>query len=346
MAPQSTSLSNPNPIPELAKKLLESKSVILSTHRNSDGDGLGAQLALFHGLRQLGKKVAIVNLDRPGKKYAFLNIEKWLEVADDISWPNADIALILDTNDRRLVEPLFSNLLMKCGVVSFIDHHPILQQGPRPTYASHIDVSAASTGEIVWRLLREMRVELNAEIARALYTSVVFDTHNFRYVKSNPNSHIMAAELLRFEKDPEEVHRKLFSRYTIEKMAFLARSLSEVEYLADGRVAYIAVDVRHANANGLDPDESADVIDLVMNIETVEAAALVREDAPGQFKISLRSKGGVQVLPLAEKLGGGGHAFAAGAYISGENVEIREKILGELISILGPADSFSRSARG
>jgi phosphoesterase RecJ-like protein len=317
----------------LVHQLKSATSVVLSTHRHCDGDGLGAQLALFYGLRQLGKQVWILNPDVPPKKYAFLQTDRLVQVFDGSPPPPADLALIFDTNDRRLVEPLIGPLEHSCKQVLFVDHHPILQNGPAPSKGSVIDISAASTGEIAFRLLQALGIQMNAEIARALYTSVVFDTQMFRYVKSDPRSHLMAAELLRYERDPEAVHQALFATYTVEKMNFLARTLASVEYFADSRVAFVAVSSSQALASGLDPEETADIIDLVMNIESIEAGALLREDAPGVFKLSLRSKGRVQVLPLAESFGGGGHPFASGAYLKGNGATFRTSLIDKMTAL-------------
>lgn len=315
---------------EIAEKLRTATSVILSTHRHCDGDGLGAQLAMFHALRQMGKQVRILNVDAPSRKYDFLETDRWVQVYGVTQVTETDLALVFDTNDSRLVEPLFGELTRKAGEVLFVDHHPVLKEGPQPTAGSVIDVSAASTGEIVYRLIQVLGVSLTPEIARPLYVSVVFDTQLFRYVKADPRSHLMAAELLKHERHPEDVHRRLFATYTIEKMDFLGRALSRVEYTANGKVAFVRLSAKDLRESGLDPDEAIDILDLVMNIETVQAGALVREDAPGLFKISFRSKGNVRVLPLAESLGGGGHPFASGCIVGREGHELRELIVREL----------------
>ncbi len=322
---------------EMAEKLRAARSVALTTHRHCDGDGLGSELALFHGLRKAGKSVRILNLDRPPKKYSFLDTEQWIEVFDPThtTLTATDMALIFDTNDERLVEPLFSALKKNCRDILFLDHHPHLNQGPKPTTGSVIDTGAASTGELCFRLLNMLGISLDPAIARALYTSVVFDTQMFRYVKSKSDSHVMSAELLKHEKNPEEVHRMLFSTYTVGKMRLLAQALSRVEYFAQDRAAFVALrsdDFRHA---GLERDDSGDIVDLIMNIGSIEVAALVREDGPHRFKLSLRSKGVVDVLGMAEGFGGGGHKFASGAHISGEFIPLRERLLRELTDLLG-----------
>ena len=318
----------------LVQQLKLASSVVLTTHRHCDGDGLCAELAFFYGLRQLGKQVWIINPDRPPKKYAFLQTDQLVSVYDG-KIPRAEIGLVFDTNDRRLVEPLISDLEHSGARVLFVDHHPVLQNGPPPSTGSIIDVTAASTGEMAYRLLQALGVSMTAEIARALYTSVVFDTQLFRFVKSDARSHLMAADLLRYEREPEAIHQALFATYTVEKMSFLARALASVDYLAGGRVALLQVSSADAFQQGLDPDEIADILDLVMNIECVEAAALLREDAPDVYKLSLRSKGVVRVLPLAENFGGGGHPFAAGAYLKGVGNELRTQLVDGLIALVG-----------
>lgn len=329
----------------LVDRLRTARSLILSTHRHADGDGLGAQIALYYALRKIGKDVRVVNVDTPARKYDFLSgpIEVFSEsggmastdqTADPSSKLAADLAIVFDTNDRRLVEPLISHLEKRCKEVVFVDHHPILEQGPSPSTGSWIDTTAASTGELTHRLIRALGIELDREIARALYTSVVFDTQLFRYVKSDPKSHLLAAELLRFERAPEEVHQRLFATYTVQKMAFLGRALSQIEYFAGDRLAFVVISPEDFKRSGLERDESGDVIDLVMNVGTIEAAALAREDGPGRYKLSFRSKGRVPVLPLAESFGGGGHPFAAGATVTASLETLRSKTVSVFESLL------------
>jgi phosphoesterase RecJ-like protein len=310
------------------EQIQKAHRILLSTHRNCDGDGLGSQIALLHALRRIGKDASIINVDHPSPKYAFLNTSALVKSYDN-EHPigKADLALIFDTNDSRLLEPLYSQLVANCREVLFVDHHPILEHGPSPTKGSLVDTSAASTGEVVLQLIEELKIELDAPMARALYTSLVFDTQLFRYVKSDPRSHLMAAKLLAYEKNPEEVHRHLFATYTLEKIAFLARSLSRVEYLIDNHAAFVALDAVDFAGTGLHGDEATDVVDLVMNVSSVEVAALAREEAPAQWKVSFRAKGRVPVLETAESLGGGGHTFAAGARIAGERSAVREQII-------------------
>lgn len=324
-------------VSSIVRKVNAAKSVLLSTHKQCDGDGLGAMLGLYHALKKAGKKVRVVAVDDIPKKYKFLEFDKHLETFDNLKTQiePTDLAMIFDTNDRRLVEPLFSELEKKCKDIVFIDHHPLLNQGPEPTPGSFIDTSAASTGEIAYFIIKEMNIRLDEKIARALYTSLAFDTQIFKFVKNSGNTHLICAELLEHERHADKIHRSLFANYTRDKVTYLGKVLSEVEYLANDRIAILNLSREDLESHSLDMDDSRDVIDMIMSIQSVVCAAILREDGPGLYKMSLRSKGPIEVLGIAENFGGGGHMFAAGAEIRGQYAEIRAKLVEQILARLG-----------
>jgi phosphoesterase RecJ-like protein len=309
-----------------------SQKIILSTHRQCDGDGLGAELALYYALKKIKKDVRIVNVDSTPRKYRFLGSDKVISLFQNnpVMDLKADLCLIFDTNDERLLEPLYSGLKKSVGKILFIDHHPLLQNGPQPSSESFIDTTAASTGELAYGLIKDLGIPLDADIARALYTSITFDTQLYRYIRSSPKSHLIAAELLTHPIDAQEVHRALFGNQTVQKMAFLAKALGQIEYFCHGQLAVLRLRDADLLAHNLEPDEARDVIDMIMNIESLEAAVIFREDATNEYKLSLRSKGKLEVSSVAESLGGGGHAHSAGAFIKGNYLDLKEKVVKDL----------------
>ncbi|NJL24373.1 MAG: hypothetical protein HC902_03820 [Calothrix sp. SM1_5_4] len=276
----------------LVRRIKAAQSVILSTHKQCDGDGLGALLALHHGLRKSGKKVRSLLVDQVPKKYFFSSRKMHLETFDGPHSPieTTDLTLIFDTNDRRLVEPLYSALQPHCREVLFVDHHPVLNQGPEPTAGSFIETRAASTGEISYFLLKGLGVRFDERIAQALYTSICFDTQLFKFVKNSVNSHLIAAELLMHINNAEEIHRHLFSTHTIGKVRFLSKVLGEIEYFGEGQLAVLKLHAHDLRDHGLDMDDSRDVIDMLMNVTSLQAAALFREDAKNEYKLSCAAK--------------------------------------------------------
>lgn len=325
----------------IAQQIKSAQSIVLTTHRQCDGDGLGCELALYFALKKMGKEVQVINVDATPKKYRFLEPDKHIQYYDQSpSLPKQiDLVLIFDTNDERLVEPLFSALKPITNAIVFVDHHPLLQNGPRPEKNSFINMNAASTGEVVFDLIQLLEIEFDTQIAKALYTSVTFDTQLYRFIRNSPRSHQVAAELLKYEVNPEEIHRHLFSHQTVQKIAFMAKVFSNIEYFANGRLACVIMSIEDMNKFGLQFDEVRDVTDQIMSIDTIEVALVIRQDSKDQMKISLRSKGITEVLSAAETIGGGGHWYAAGGSYQGQLEELKQLMLAHLIKLIESTDS-------
>lgn len=313
----------------LVSHINNAKSIILSTHKQCDGDGLGAQLAVFHALKTLNKKVRVINVDATPSKYRFLSPDTHIQYFDGHydSIEETDLALVFDTNDKRLLNPLYPELEKKCKNILFIDHHPVLKTGPEPTPGSIINTSAASTGEMAYDIIKALNIPLNADIARSLYTSIVFDTQLFRYIRNSGRSHEICAELLLHEKEPSLVHKHLFGNFSAKKLKYLSKVLSEMEFYHNDRLVFLHIQLHELNAMGLQVDDSRDLVDMMMNVETIDVAALIREDKPNSFKVSLRSKGVWPVNTLAESLEGGGHVFSAGASVTMSAADLKQKII-------------------
>ena len=326
-------------VKHLVERINQAKSIMLTTHKQCDGDGLGAMLGLYHSLKKRDKKVTVMSVDEVPTRYKFLEPDRFISIYEgneNQELEEMDLCLIFDTNDRRLVEPLYSEIERKIKHILFIDHHPVLAQGPVPTAGSFIDTRAASTGEIAYYIIKEMGIRMDEQIARAFYTSIAFDTQLFRYVRNASSSHLIAAERLEHLNNSEIIHRNLFATHTIEKVQFLSKVLGEIEYYGDGQIAVLKLHAKDLLDHNLDMDESRDVIDMIMNVNTLESAALFREDATNEYKVSLRSKGKIEVLSIAESFDGGGHLYAAGASVKGQYQDLKKKLVDMLLNRLDP----------
>lgn len=321
---------------KLVGLIKQAQNILLTTHRQADGDGLGAQMALYFALLKTGKKVSVINIDETAPKYSFLpEIQKIqiFEKSPHLS-EKYDLALVFDTNDERMIDPLFEELKKNKIKTVFIDHHPQLKLGPTPSSESYIQTTAASTGEIAYQLIQKLGILLDEKISICLYTSITFDTQLFRYVRSSPSSHLICAELLKYNFDALEVHQNLFSQQSVEKMRFISQALQSIEYHYLQQFALVKIKKEELEHHGLGIDDSRDVIDMIMNIKTLQAACLIREDSDENYKVSFRSKGSYKVVDIAERLGGGGHPSASGCFYKGPYHELRQKILDEFKDLL------------
>lgn len=307
---------------QLIQLLRKASLVTVTTHRDCDGDGVGAMLGFYHALLSMGVKTRLLSVDHIPAKYNFLpGYEEIKLFSAEKPAPAGDLLIAFDTNDSRRIEPL-ATWAQKTGQVVFIDHHPVLEKGPHPGHSSFINTLAASTGEMTFELIKSLKVPLNSAMAQCLYMSIAFDTQLFRFIRKSPRSHQIAAELMHHDFDPTEIHRKLFGEQTPEKLKFLAQALSKIEYLHNQQVAFLTLAYSDFQKFKVDPEASRDVVDMMMNVKGVEMAILFRENSKDLIKISLRSKGKIEVLSLAEIWNGGGHLYSAGATLKDSNFQV------------------------
>jgi phosphoesterase RecJ-like protein len=296
---------------------------------------------MFLALKSMGKSAKIMNFEEPGDKYRFLFQPTPLspdsgsirvQVFDaDLEPAPPELIILFDTNDYRLIEPIITwRASLKANgkdvPIIIVDHH----QGEAPEDAHlWVDRNAASSGEVLLKLLSSLNVTIDSRIAAALYASLVFDTQNFRYIRSSASSHEMAALLLPLIDDPERIHEALFANLTPSKLGFLATALSALRIEAEGTLAVVTLPREIFHRYKADSNDSGDVIDMALNVNSVKVALLLREESQGVWKVSLRSKRGFSVLEAAQFLGGGGHRNAAGATVTGslgldpQNIELK-----------------------
>ncbi|MEC9283813.1 MAG: DHH family phosphoesterase [Bdellovibrionota bacterium] len=324
---------------ELLEKIKAADHILLSTHRAPDGDGFGAEVALYHALMKIKKKVHLLHVDEPAFKYNFLRKKVRLDIFNKEKTPDpklANLILVFDTNDGRMLPGLWEWVTENNVEFAFIDHHPFLEDAPNIGRLSHINTEAASTGEIVFSMIKDLNIEMDENIAEALYTSVCFDTQLFRYVKSSAISHVIAAEVIPFIDEPESIHDHLFGNIPIEKFRFLAYCTSKIEFHFNNQFAYLEITDEDLIRFNMSSEDTRDLTDHILGVDSVEIS-LVVIPAEGGKKLSIRSKKPLRVLELAKLWHGGGHPYASGAYIPADSkslVNLKKDILSEVKNLL------------
>ena len=299
--------------------------ILLSTHENPDGDGLGSQLAMAENLKDLGKDCRILNSTEAPKMLRFLDPNAWWETYDherDEKWlAGCDLAVVFDLGDFRRLRSVGEDLRRHKIVVATIDHHPqsgYEQSNGEPLYAHvMLEYSAPSTGTLVWQYLSEYRsAPLTLSMADALYTALVTDTGSFRYDNTDERAHRMAIDLMRLGVKPYRIHRQVYEERERSQVKLLGFITNEIQYSADGRIGWCAVTQDMFTRAGARREDMDGLVDFIRAIKGVQVAALLTELDKGSTKLSLRSKGRVSINDVAQQLGGGGHAFASGAVVS------------------------------
>ena len=312
----------------LVQKIRSAKDVLLTTHKFGDGDGLGAMMACYHGLKKIKKNVRAITVDKVASKYDFLFIKKYTENFETLKTPiqKSQLALVFDTNDSRLVEPLYQELKQKCDEIIFIDHHLPLVKGPQPTLGSLIDTKASSTGEIVYFILKNLEVEFDDLIATSLYASILFDTQRFKFIKDSPASYRICADLQRYMTNSDHVYNQLFCFASKEKLYLFSKAINRIKFFNKDEIAILEMTVEEFINNQLDTVASCDFIDRINEINSVQIAVLILKLSDGNYKLSFRSKER-NVAKLAECFGGGGHNSSSGATLTNYQKDIKAEVL-------------------
>lgn len=329
-------------------------SIILSTHENPDGDGLGSQVAFCEYLKSQGKECRILNCTGVPSIYKFLDPFGWLEVYDserDESWlASCDLAVVFDLGDFHRLQAVGRDLMRHNVAIAAIDHHPqsgFEETGGEPPYDHFlVDYSAPSTGTMVWQYLSKYWSKpITSTMAEALYTALVTDTGSFRYDNTNESAHRMAIEMLKAGVQPYKVHQRVYEQRERSQVRLLGVLTNNLNYSEDGRIGWCVLTQDMLAGAEATRDDIDGFSDFIRTIKGVEVAVLLTEVEESQTKVNFRSKGTLAINDVAQKLGGGGHPFASGAFMSKPWKEVIKIILPMLERKVKAMDSIEEDSK-
>src|SRR6516225_2402092 len=293
---------------------------ILTSHARPDGDAVGSALACCQILRSMGKDANVVLSDGVPVIYRPLpGSDSVLQRAQDV--PQADAVIILECDGiaRTKLSGLEEHYLIN------IDHHATA----RPfADLNWIDPNACATAEMIFRLAREAGVKISAEVATCLYTAVLTDTGSFCFSGTNESTFALAQELVRCGADPVKIAHNVYFSTQLSKMRLLGAALSSLD--RDGRLAWMHVTHRAMELFQSQEEDCEGLVNYALAIQGIEVALFFREQADGRFRVSLRSKGAINVAKVAETFGGGGHTCASGCAIEGPLSVATERMIAQL----------------
>jgi len=317
---------------EQALRLLrEGERFLLTGHVRPDGDCIGAQAALYRLLESLGKTAYIVNPDPVQAQFDYLSRECPYRVYSGGDLPAHDVVCMLDFCELERTGPLAAPIRAAESKKLVIDHH--LSHGEPWWDAAYVDCGASATGLLVYRIARDLGVELDAVGAHGVYTSIVTDTGWFKYSNTDAETLRVAGEMVAAGVDPHRIYGAIYQRNGRQQPRGVARALARLEYFADGRLA--VVDLPVAAAGEADLADGDEVLDILRAVERVEVVLFLRELKEGGCKLSARSKGDFDVNALARAFGGGGHAKASGATLAGSLADAKSAVVERAVELLG-----------
>ncbi|MEW6600521.1 MAG: bifunctional oligoribonuclease/PAP phosphatase NrnA [Nitrospirota bacterium] len=313
---------------KISSKLLslirQNSSFLIVGHINPEADSLGASLALCLGLKKLGKKdVCVLSRDPVPETLKFLPSSKIVRQKPPSR--EYDVVFLVDCNEVKRTG--FEGFRAKKTAV--IDHHVLSADAAASEFyeslsASLIDPGAAAAGLLVYRVLDALRVPIDKNIAALLYTAILTDTGGFRYSNSSSEALKTAAHLVEAGAKPWDISKAVYESIPYKSMKLLGLCLATLER-KDG-IAWISATRHMFDKTGTTAEDSEDFVDFPRKLKDNEVAVFFRQDGSNSYKLSLRSKGRVNVQKIARSFGGGGHVAAAGCKIKGTLKEVQDKV--------------------
>jgi phosphoesterase RecJ-like protein len=316
---------------------------VLTSHERPDGDAIGSVLALAEVLDQLGCSSEVVLAGPAPEMYSNLpNIDRIRFAIAPGSTPRGRardglapvVVLECDSIERTGLRGLENRAIVN------IDHHA---SGRNFGAINWVDPSACAVAAMVYRLALAAQVEITPSMATCLYTAILSDTGSFNYAGTTAEAFAIAHDLTLHGANPSQIARDLYHSNPASKVRILATALSTLQISGDFAWTWVTLnDLDRAEAT---PEDCEGIIGNLIGIEGIEAAFILREQLDGFFRLSLRSRGNINVALVAESFGGGGHKTASGCAIHGPLHMAVDRLLAALRSA-GQLAAVPASASG
>jgi len=292
--------------------ILNTSEFILTCHERPDADAVSSMVAMNYLLQQLGKNVICALPDEIPEVLKFIDYNNSLKYSDNytknISGLSDYTLLVLDTNDPKNTGIIEKSIMERVKQVIFIDHHSTREI----TSKNNIIIeNASSTCEIIYFLFKLMKVRIPVEIGDALYSGIIFDTGSFHYPKTSSKTFKIAAELVQQGTEPNRIYRMLFERNTVSSLRIHSKAMQTLEILEE-KFAFMYIDNAMIKSSGASEEETERLINIPLLSLDIVASIIFKERSDGVKKVSLRSKGNIDVAKFAMKYNGGGHKNASG----------------------------------
>ena len=289
-----------------------SREIVLACHQGPDGDALGSMLALQLALRTQGVNAIASWGSDPfvvPKHYAFLPRLDGLTPPEGVP-AEPELMITFDCGSFERLGTLEPNA-RKAGALVVVDHHV---SNDRFGSVNLIDAEVAASAVVTYWLIKELGIALDRDIATCLYTGILTDTGCFKYRNTTPEIHAIAGDLLSFDIAHDEIARIVYDTHPVGYLKLLADALERAEVIPDANMIWTWITSADLDRHNVEIEDTEGIIDAVRTADVAEVACVLKQvrDGEGGYKVSMRSKGAVNVGAICEAFGGGGHAFAAG----------------------------------
>jgi phosphoesterase RecJ-like protein len=309
--------------------LERSKAPLVLSHYNPDGDALGSSLALYLGLKSLGKAASIINESIIPDRYGFMPSVS--EIRNSPVGMEYDLVVACDCGDRKRLGDKLGPMLSPEIPLLNIDHH-----ASNSLFGSlnWVEGEASSTSEMIYEVVSALKVNITQPIAQNLMTGLVTDTGSFRYSATKPRTLEIAARLVELGASPDLISKNVFESRKKSAVQLSATTVSQVEFLFEDKVSVLTVTQDMLKKFDATLDDTEGLVEEGRSIKGVVVSVLLKQDVD-MWHISLRSSSSaVDVSKVAATFGGGGHKAAAGFRWRKDGAELKKALFEELRKVV------------
>ena len=305
----------------IIEEINNAESIVILTHENPDGDAIGSSLALYNGLKQIGKNADLIIPEFP-QTFEFLKNSK--EVKKEGKTEKYDLAIALDCGDIKRLDG-FAKYFEDANVRISIDHH-----SANTMFADYnfVNPMAPACCQILVTVLEALGIEIDKEIGTCLLTGIITDTGGFKYSGVTAETFEFTAELLNKGVNVSNIYKRVLQTLSKPSFELRRRAMNRLEFLEEGKIAFTYTTLKDEEETMAGSNSHDGIVEIGRDIEGVEISIFLREKEDG-YKISLRSNEYVNVSDICLMFSGGGHIRAAGGSINLPFEQAKQKVIDE-----------------
>lgn len=320
-------MDNPNSFDNAVESFRRYDKIFVAAHILPDGDCLGSALGLTWALRKIGKTVTITCYDHVSNAFEYL--PGFAELSPKVP-TDEQFLVYVDGSSADRFGAAFDPKIFNGRPVLAIDHH-ITNEHFAPM--NLVDKHAASTAEIIYRLIRALQVPLDPTIAQCLLTGIITDTLGFRTANTTVETLKTATALMEAGASIPDIVDRSFNQIPLPNLRLRGRVFSDAHL--DGIILWAEIPLKLLRELGVNGNGTGGIINQLLSVDAAKIAVLLVEKDSDRIEVSLRARQGYDVSGIAKRLGGGGHRLAAAATLLGPIETVSQRVLSEVRRELG-----------
>ena len=310
-------------IKQIVNLIDKSKRILITSHKDPDGDSIGSQLALAELLKRKNKQFKIMNQGQMPIKYHFLDQDSEIITRPPKKFFKADLVIILECNNLDRIGWVKDVIYPEAKIIT-IDHHS------EENYCGTINYSdplASAVGEMIYDIFEYLNYPLDAKTATRLYSAILTDTGRFRFINTTPRCLEVCANLIRSGANPKFITDRIYFEHHKSYMQILGYLLTHMEFFEDNRICCLTLKQSTMKKYGIASAETEGLVNYALYVKGVIVGFILSELGQSRVHVGLRSQGQFNVSRLAKSFGGGGHKNASGCTIPGNLQEVKKLLI-------------------